>query len=862
MGIIMNIKTKKHGLKLFICYSHLDEQYVIDFRKHIKPFKDNNLISDWYDRKIIPGKDIKEEIDNNFSDADIICLMISKNFINSPECIKEKDDALNLRRKKGIEIIPIILSNCKWMEYGDLKNIKAMPKDGKPVSEFKPTDKAWCNVYDGLKLVVEQVNKIQQLEIKKEFFDFLNDMELLTKASSQKESITLEDIFIYPELSKFDDLLEFEKMESSEKIIDNLDICSRILIAGEDQSGKTTLAKKLFKELRNKNFVPVYIPNKPNPMEGKFENKISKKLIEQYENFNVNEINKQKIIPIIDDFHLSKKMDKYIQDLAKYQCVIVFVDDIFNLNIKDEGVRRTYTHYKLNELKPSLRYELIKKWTNLTDIESNENFSENKIYNNIDKRIELVQNSLGKIIGSGIMPSYPFFILTVISTYETVQKPLDQEITSQGYCYQALIYLYLRKQGVKNDEIDTYINFLTEFAYYLFKENKNSLSKSNFDTFMISYKKQYNFPMLQDRLLKKLYATKLIAFDNFDNITFHYPYIYYFFVAKYLAEHQNENKKTLLNIVENLHKNEYAYIAIFLIHHSKNTIVLNEIISEASKLFSKYKTSTLSKKELSFFDEQLDELVNAVLPDYKNPEKERAERLKNQDIIEKTIKENKEKRQDESEEEYFTDFRKSIRTVEVMGQIIKNRHSSLEKKKLKNIFREAMKVHLRIIDSFFCYIRDKDEQEDIIKFISEKLDKYFLEKGKKPEKKEIKKIAKKIFWNLNMFFVYGLIHKTVHSLGSDKLIKEIIRPICDDENTPASFLIKHGILMAYDNNLQIDNISKKFKEKDMHEIAKRIMKFQIINYTSIRKINYAERQKIEAKLGIPRKKLLRRKKSK
>ncbi len=57
------------------------------------------------------------------------------------------------------------------------------------------------------------------------------------------------------------------------------------------------------------------------------------------------------------------------------------------------------------------------------------------------------------------MPAYPFFILTVINAYETFLKPLNEEITSQGYCYQALIYIYLKKQKVKNDEIDTYLNW-------------------------------------------------------------------------------------------------------------------------------------------------------------------------------------------------------------------------------------------------------------------------------------------------------------------------------------------------------------------------------------------------------------------
>ena len=40
-------------LKLFISYSHLDENHIKEFIKHLTPLKTNGLIEDWYDRKII-----------------------------------------------------------------------------------------------------------------------------------------------------------------------------------------------------------------------------------------------------------------------------------------------------------------------------------------------------------------------------------------------------------------------------------------------------------------------------------------------------------------------------------------------------------------------------------------------------------------------------------------------------------------------------------------------------------------------------------------------------------------------------------------------------------------------------------------
>lgn len=502
---------------------------------------------------------------------------------------------------------------------------------------------------------------------------------------------------------------------------------------------------------------------------------------------------------------------------------------------------------------------MINKWTNLTDKKSNVSHNENEIYQSIDNTTELVNTTLGKIIGSGIMPAYPFFILSIISTYEIFGKPLDQEITSQGYCYQALIYLYLRKQGVKNEEIDTYINFLTEFGFFFYTAKKNELSINEFNSFMKSYLDKYNFPIKQETLLRKLQQTQIIALDNCNNYSFCYPYLYYFFVAKYLAEHIEDNKKIIDSIINNLHKDENAYIAIFISHHSKNVYILDEIILNAYSLFDKYKPATLSKEELSFFDEQVNIIVKAVLPPSNvTPEKERAKRLETQDVVEQINRDEKKNivREEENDDDLAIELRRSIKTVEVMGRIIKNRAGSLEKSRLEFIFEEAMKVHLRILTSFFELIKDDQEQQEIVNFISNKLNKIIKDKARKPSQEKLEKISKTIFWNMNFFVILGLIDKIIHSLGSNKLTA-IIEKVCDNENTPASFLVKHGILMWYNKNLQVDNIAKKIDADGFSSIAKKVMKFMIINHCSIHKIDFKEKQRIENKFGIRSHKLLK-----
>ena len=126
------------------------------------------------------------------------------------------------------------------------------------------------------------------------------------------------------------------------------------------------------------------------------------------------------------------------------------------------------------------------------------------------------------------MPSYPFFVLSILAAQD-MQNPLNQEISSQGYCYQALIYLYLRKEGVKNEQIDIYSNFLTELAYWIYKNDGNGLSNTNFQDYIQYYISNFNLPIPIEEMIGKLRNVNICAYNSLNQYKFCYTYIYYFF---------------------------------------------------------------------------------------------------------------------------------------------------------------------------------------------------------------------------------------------------------------------------------------------------------------------------------------------
>ena len=168
---------------------------------------------------------------------------------------------------------------------------------------------------------------------------------------------------------------------------------------------------------------------------------------------------------------------------------------------------------------------------------------------------------------------------------------------------------------------------------------------------------------------------------------------------------------------------------------------------------------------MKFFDERIDEVVQAVLPQAtESAENHRNKELKRKDEIEKShsISKKDEIESDLEDDELAIELRRSIKTVEVMGRIIKNRAGSLKKEQLESIFKEGMNVHLRVLTSFIELIKNKDSQNFVEEFIAKKLEQIIDDTETEEEKKKLlanedklKKIARNIFWNVNFSIIYG-----------------------------------------------------------------------------------------------------------
>ena len=155
-------------------------------------------------------------------------------------------------------------------------------------------------------------------------------------------------------------------------------------------------AKLFLKKYRSRNLIPVYIRD-TNQFLGNPDLKIEKAFKAQYENASFDEINKERIVPIVDDFHFAKHQDKIIDAFGVYENQVLIIDDIYDLDIINESLIKEYDKFSITEFPPSLRDELLTKWINVTENDSIK-VNPNHLYNSLDDKTEKIESSLGRFL--------------------------------------------------------------------------------------------------------------------------------------------------------------------------------------------------------------------------------------------------------------------------------------------------------------------------------------------------------------------------------------------------------------------------------------------------------------------------------
>jgi len=147
---------------VFISYSHRDQRLAERLRDHLAPLKQRELISDWYDRKIEPGEDWSETINEQLNGCKLVLLLLSPSFFASEYCMGvEVKQALVLHDNGEARVIPILLRDVEWAGTS-LARLQALPPNARPVVRWRDRDQALREVARGIGQAAEVVGRIEK----------------------------------------------------------------------------------------------------------------------------------------------------------------------------------------------------------------------------------------------------------------------------------------------------------------------------------------------------------------------------------------------------------------------------------------------------------------------------------------------------------------------------------------------------------------------------------------------------------------------------------------------------------------------------------------------------------------------------
>jgi hypothetical protein len=837
-------------VKVFVSYSHEDECFRDELVKAFANMVRNNEISTWTDRDISASQLWREEIDKNLKDTQVIIFLISSDFINSDYCVDvEMTQALKMH-SEGVALIVPIYVRATDVKNSLLAEIQFLPTDKKPIKSWEDRDLAWLDVVEGLRKSIETLPEVKTmtkliseiLKVSETHINWLDDTEIAL-VHRLVPKVKLSDIYVPPDFTlKIGDFSKVRRVVNYRRILDDFD---GTVVIGEEQAGKTSLAKFIFRESLSEGYFPVYLSGKE-IVSSAVDKLIKKRIAEQYsEPLGGLEKNGKRAILLLDDFHLITLNKKYINQLVEYvqgafAKVVIFAKDTFRYVMPDHTSLDTFQVMSIHDFGNVKRTQLIERWVALG---REEQIDDSDLFREADD----IKIRIDAIIRKNVVPSKPIFILSVLQMLEAYTSQ-RLEMTSHGHCYQNLVYQALEKIHIKSKEIDKYINVLAELAWAQYTNDSNPLTSDGLLRFFSEYEKKY-LSVDRDKVTSDLVSCHLLQQVD-DEISFKYPYIYYFFAAKKIADtfgKDPEIKKEITRLLDGLHREDHANIIIFITHHTKDAWILDEIQLSLMALFPENRLATLDAADLSFLDDFLKEIPKLVM----NERVVQQERLKRNEALDEYHFSEEQSQPDESQPDedpeesnsLFANVNKVFKGSELIGQIIRNRHASLNRDEMTHLLRETYGCGLRFLQ-FFIELSDM-AKEGVIQTIS-------LEMRQNPLQTNlaIEKEAKSTFLSMTFVAIYAVLKKMATSTGCAEA-EEIYKSLEDEISSPAIKIINQAITLDFHKKIDFKALGALAEEFKANAVCDRILKEIVIQHVYMFPVDYKDKQKISSCLNVP-----------
>jgi hypothetical protein len=644
-----------------------------------------------------------------------------------------------------------------------------------------------------------QVNKLlarRDFEVSERFEEYLEDPGV-SLFHPMKGDLKLSEVFVYPNLREVTNTEGVPRLIDGEHVLDHIIAGRKVMILGADESGKTALAKGLFRGLHERGFVPVLVDGKAfkphvddklyRDLYRLFEEQYSPRFLEKFKQLS----GSQKIV-IIDDFHrlnlrhpvARQKVMRLLDDFAD-RYVLIANDqsqqytDLLTVELAGDAFT-VMPRYEIEELGHLARDNLMDKWFSLEE-DNAEGVVE------LSRKVNEAHATINTIVGKNFVPAYPIFILAVLQAIE-VGKSVDTSAGTYGYFYELFIRTNLAKMSDAM-EYDVKMGYLSFLAHRMFVERIAEPSLDELKEIHYHYERAYDLPLSFERMLSDLKQASILDEVAAGYYGFKYKYIFYYFVANYLKEHISEDEVRALisSMSTTIYVEEHANILLFLAHLIKDPFTIGQMIDEARKLYDGFAPAEFGK-DVVFSDEIAAEEVRyseRVASTFRQETLQRADEIEREmSVVERGSSIPDSSDQDAAD---IFEFDVAMKTIQILGQMLKNFPGSLPAEQKAALTEECYELGLRSLAALFAAVREVRDH-----FLAE-----FVEYLKRQQRTETatSELIERAKRDLNRFVLlvaYVVVKKISHSVGSSALTQTYKR-VLENNPTDAKYLIDRRI---------------------------------------------------------------------
>ena len=674
-------------------------------------------------------------------------------------------------------------------------------------------------------------------------------------SNSYKDDLRIDEIFVYPDFrarSFFEKNLTDIKSEGVLSFIADKRL---VQIVGPPMSGKTTMSRKLYADLREEyKYVPILVSG--DEISGKpgtaFVKQRDKAFIQQYSKEQLEafiQLAPSRKALIVDDWHRAKlnaqgKTEFLRQAREEFGVVVtVGAEQSWFQDMLDASLHNQISDFQYCEIREfghRLREQILFKWHSLGQ-EYNIEKSE------LVKLVERSGTLLNGVLGKGLFPPFPLFILYTLQIISVEQTNVRAH-GSYGHVYEAFITKRLTPISQKSTDIGTYYTYLSLIAYELFTSNKKCLSRAEITEVHSRFVKEYDVPWEMDTTLSKLESTGILG-ETGDGFGFLQKYCYYFFVANYFQKTFGDNpsdssfRTQLSNMAEMVHDDEYMNILIFYIYLTEDRQLIEFFIGQAKSIFAEYEPCLL-RKDVDFLDELLQARQIDLAPTNVLENRRKFAEQKDQAIetMERARQVAQRTRYDKAlDVSLKLDF--ANHSLQVMGQVLKNFPGDI-KADLKNaLTEESYLLGLRTMTGVLAVLR---ENLDLIRSLLEQM----ILVHRAMREPAAAALAVKVFARLAENTIFGLIKRVSASVGMEELSMtySAVRKKLGESNLSAR-MIDLSIQLDHFPKMPHSDIEDLTTATRSHLVAYNILLMLVMEHLHLFEVGYKDRQKLSKLLG-------------